>query len=122
MSAVSIVRSVAGLRAQVAAWRKDGLTIALVPTMGALHQGHLSLVASALEHADRVVVSIFVNPTQFGPNEDFSRYPRQEAQDVELLYQAGCHLLYAPTVTEMYPDGFTTAITVGGCRMGFAAR
>lgn len=115
---LDIIRSVAELRIRVKYWRDQGLRVALVPTMGALHQGHLSLVSSALEHADRVVVSIFVNPTQFGPNEDFSRYPRQEAQDAELLYQAGCHLLYAPTVTEMYPDGFTTAITVGGVSEG----
>jgi pantoate--beta-alanine ligase len=115
---LDIVRSVAELRARVRYWRDQGLTVAMVPTMGALHQGHLSLVAKALEHADRVVTSVFVNPTQFGPNEDFSRYPRQEARDAELLEGAGCHLLFAPTVAEMYPDGFATAITVSGVSEG----
>jgi pantoate--beta-alanine ligase len=115
---LDILRSVAELRTRVKYWRDQGLTVALVPTMGALHQGHLSLVTKALEHADRVVTSVFVNPTQFGPNEDFSRYPRQEAQDAELLNGAGCHLLFAPTVAEMYPDGFATAITVSGVSEG----
>ncbi|OAN55201.1 pantoate--beta-alanine ligase [Paramagnetospirillum marisnigri] len=115
---LDIVRSVAELRARVKYWRDQGLTIALVPTMGALHQGHLSLVAKALEHADRVVASVFVNPTQFGPNEDFARYPRQEEQDAALLDQAGCHLLFAPTVAEMYPDGFATTVSVSGVSEG----
>jgi pantoate--beta-alanine ligase len=82
--------------------------------MGALHDGHLTLVRHALEVADRVVASVFVNPTQFGPNEDLSRYPRQEAKDGQLLDQAGCHLLFAPKVEEMYPDGFATTVTVKG--------
>ncbi|CAA7612966.1 pantoate--beta-alanine ligase [Magnetospirillum sp. SS-4] len=115
---LDIVRSVAELRARVRYWRDQGLTIGMVPTMGALHQGHLSLVVKALEHADRVVTSVFVNPTQFGPNEDFSRYPRQEARDAELLEGAGCHLLFAPTVAEMYPDGFATSISVSGVSEG----
>jgi pantoate--beta-alanine ligase len=117
-AAVAVVRSVADLRAQVAAWRGQGLSIALVPTMGALHAGHLSLVTRGLELADRAVASVFVNPTQFGPNEDFARYPRQEEKDRAALESAGCHLLFAPTVSEMYPDGFATTVTVGGVSEG----
>ncbi|WP_096704465.1 pantoate--beta-alanine ligase [Magnetospirillum sp. 15-1] len=113
-----VVRGVAELRAQVSAWRKEGLTVALVPTMGALHAGHLSLVKRGLELVDRVVASVFVNPTQFGPNEDFARYPRQEEQDAAALTGAGCHLLFAPTVDEMYPQGFATAVSVGGVSEG----
>ena len=86
----------------------------MVPTMGALHDGHLTLVRTALEQADRVVASVFVNPTQFGPNEDLSRYPRQEAKDAESLDGVGCHLLFAPKVEEMYPDGFATTVSVKG--------
>ncbi|CAA7611483.1 pantothenate synthetase [Candidatus Terasakiella magnetica] len=115
---VEIVRSVADLRTRVRAWRSQGLTVAMVPTMGALHRGHLSLVTTALEQADRVIASVFVNPTQFGPNEDFSRYPRQEEMDAEALTGAGCHLLFAPTVAEMYPDGFATTVTVTGVSEG----
>jgi len=117
-TALDTVRTVADLRARVKYWHDQGLRVALVPTMGALHQGHLSLVARGLELADRVVTSVFVNPTQFGPNEDFSRYPRQEEQDSALLDSAGCHLLYAPDVAEMYPEGFVTTITVGGVSEG----
>ncbi|MBR9973857.1 pantoate--beta-alanine ligase [Magnetospirillum sulfuroxidans] len=115
---VDIIRSVAELRARVRYWRDQGLSVALVPTMGALHDGHLTLVKAALELADRVVTSVFVNPTQFGPNEDFSRYPRQEEQDAGLLADGGCHVLYAPTVTEMYPAGFATSIHVGAVSEG----
>jgi pantoate--beta-alanine ligase len=117
-AAVAVVRSVADLRARVAAWRGQGLSVALVPTMGALHAGHLSLVKRGLELADRAVASVFVNPTQFGPNEDFARYPRQEEKDRAALESAGCHLLFAPTVPEMYPDGFATTVTVGGVSEG----
>lgn len=113
-----VVRSVAELRAQVAVWRGEGLSVALVPTMGALHAGHLSLVGRGLELVDRVVASVFVNPTQFGPNEDFARYPRQEEKDAAALAGAGCHLLFAPTVDEMYPEGFATAVSVGGVAEG----
>lgn len=108
------VRTVADLRVQVAAWKKAGLTVAMVPTMGALHEGHLSLVRLAKERADRVVASIFVNPTQFAPHEDFDAYPRAEERDAGLLDSAGCDLLYAPTAAEMYPEGFSTSITVAG--------
>jgi pantoate--beta-alanine ligase len=114
MSSLPVVRTVADLRTQVAAWRRDGLKVALVPTMGALHEGHLSLVRRALQEADRVVASLFVNPTQFAPGEDFEAYPRGEARDAELLASAGCRLLYAPTPAEMYPEGFCTTVTVAG--------
>jgi pantoate--beta-alanine ligase len=112
MSALHTVRTVPDLRAQVSAWRKQGLTVGLVPTMGALHKGHLSLVRRALQDADRVVASVFVNPTQFAPNEDFEAYPRNEARDAELLASAGCALLYAPTPDMIYPPGFSTTVTV----------
>lgn len=110
----NLVRSVAELRQTVRAWRRDGLTIGFVPTMGALHEGHLSLVQLAAEKADRVVASVFVNPKQFAPTEDLDRYPRQEAKDAEMLAEAGCHLLFAPGPEEMYPAGFATAVTVAG--------
>lgn len=113
-TALQTVRTVDDLRAQVAAWRQKGETVALVPTMGALHDGHLALIRRARELASRVVASVFVNPTQFAPHEDFDRYPRDEAGDAAKLVSAGCDLLYAPTVREMYPEGFATAISVGG--------
>ena len=109
-----VVRTVAELRAQVRAWRAAGATVAMTPTMGALHEGHLSLVRLAKTRARRVVASIFVNPTQFGPNEDFDRYPRNEAGDAELLASAGCDLLYAPDVSQIYPQGFSTRISISG--------
>lgn len=95
-------------------WREAGDTIALVPTMGALHAGHLALVAAAREEADRVAVSIFVNPLQFGPNEDLDRYPRREEEDARMLRQAGCDLLWMPTPDQLYPPGFATRISVAG--------
>ena len=104
-SPLPTVRSVAELRASVRGWREAGLRVALVPTMGFLHQGHLSLVRLGHARADRVVASLFVNPTQFAPSEDFEAYPRDEARDGALLASAGCDLLYAPTVAEMYPHG-----------------
>lgn len=112
MPAVVTVRTVADLRAQIVAWRAVGARVALIPTMGALHDGHLSLVRLAKAGADRAVASLFVNPSQFGPAEDLSRYPRDEARDAALLAGAGCDLLFAPTVPEMYRPGFATAITI----------
>lgn len=99
------VHAVAELRAQVADWKRAGLRVGFVPTMGNLHAGHLQLVSRALEHADRVVASVFVNPLQFGPLEDFDRYPRTLPDDAAKLEAAGCALLFAPSVAEMYPGG-----------------
>ncbi|ANT52054.1 pantoate--beta-alanine ligase [Mesorhizobium amorphae] len=118
MSRPIVVDSVAALRAQIRAWRQDGLRIAMVPTMGALHDGHISLVRIALEKADRCLVSIFVNPTQFAPTEDLDKYPRQLARDLERLAEAGAHLAFTPTVSEIYPAGFATKISVGGPSSG----
>src|ERR1044072_1406716 len=117
-SAISTVRTVAELRQRVAAWRKAGESIALVPTMGSLHQGHLSLVALGKSKADRVVVSIFVNPTQFGPREDFATYPRDEAGDLKKLGNAGADLVFAPDAKEMYPEGFKTQIKIADLTEG----
>jgi len=107
------VRTVAELRRVVDAWQRAGERAALVPTMGALHRGHLALVERGRALCPRVVASLFVNPTQFGPNEDFSRYPRDEAKDAALLAGVGCDLLYAPDVAEMYPEGFATTVDPG---------
>ncbi|MES2983643.1 MAG: pantoate--beta-alanine ligase [Pseudomonadota bacterium] len=110
--------TVAQMRAAVAGWKAAGEQVALVPTMGALHAGHLALVEAARAQAQRVVVSIFVNPTQFGPNEDFDRYPRPLARDLALLRAAGADGAWLPTVAEMYPHGFATSIRVGGVSAG----
>ena len=113
-SPLATVRTVADLRAHVAAWRREGLRVALVPTMGALHAGHLSLVSLARTRADRVIASVFVNPAQFGPNEDFAAYPRDEAGDAAQLAAGGCDLLFAPAASEIYPPGFATTVTTAG--------
>jgi pantoate--beta-alanine ligase len=108
------MRNLAALRRTLAAYRQRGKTIALVPTMGALHAGHLALVEAARRKADRVGVSIFVNPAQFAPNEDFSKYPRTFARDRATLKEVGADVIWAPTATTMYPDGFSTKIVPGG--------
>ncbi|MCB1471908.1 MAG: pantoate--beta-alanine ligase [Rhodobiaceae bacterium] len=110
----AIVHTVKSLRARVAAWRKAGEKVALVPTMGALHSGHLALVEEARRKARRVVVSIFVNPTQFAPSEDFTRYPRTLKDDVRKLADLDTDLVFAPDIPEMYPTGFCTKVTLGG--------
>ncbi|MET7247302.1 pantoate--beta-alanine ligase [Methylobacterium sp. EM32] len=113
-SALRQLTDVPALRAQVRAWRAAGEGVALVPTMGALHEGHLSLVRQAQAGSRRVVVSIFVNPTQFGPNEDFSRYPRVLEADLALLTEVGADAAFLPDVATMYPPGFATTVTVAG--------
>ncbi|RWD98433.1 MAG: 4-phosphopantoate--beta-alanine ligase, partial [Mesorhizobium sp.] len=118
MSGPIVVDSVAALRAQIRDWRREGLKVAMVPTMGALHDGHISLVRIALEKADRCVVSIFVNPTQFAPTEDLDKYPRQLARDLDRLREVGAHLAFTPVVAEMYPAGFATKISIGGPASG----
>jgi len=112
------VRAIPELRAAVAQWRRAGLKVALVPTMGALHAGHMTLVRRAAELADRTVVSIFVNPGQFAPNEDLARYPRDEAGDLAKLAAESCSLVWAPTVADMYPAGFATRILPAGAAQG----
>ena len=109
-----IVRTVPELRARVRGWRAEGERIGLVPTMGALHEGHLSLVRRAKQSAGKVVATLFVNPTQFAPGEDFAAYPRDEGRDAELLASVGCDLLYAPGVEAIYPRGFATTVSVAG--------
>lgn len=109
-----VARSVSELRRHAASWRAAGESVGLVPTMGALHDGHLTLVAAARARCRRVVVSIFVNPKQFGPREDFASYPRPEAADLAKLTGAAADLAFIPAAGDMYPDGFTTTISVGG--------
>ncbi len=109
---MQIIRDIATLHRAIAALKQGGKSVALVPTMGALHEGHLSLVRMGRRVADHVVVSIFVNPTQFGPNEDFAAYPRDEARDAALLVEEGAGLLWAPDVAVMYPGGHSTHIEV----------
>lgn len=107
-----ILESLPALRDRVLAWKQAGERVAFVPTMGNLHAGHFSLVRLAFEHADRVVASVFVNPTQFGPSEDFARYPRTPDQDAAGLAEAGCDLLWMPAVETMYPFGPQAAVQV----------
>ncbi len=111
---LKIVRTIENLREETSLWRREGLTCAIVPTMGALHEGHLQLVRRALEHADRVVVSIFVNPKQFGVTEDLSRYPRDEDKDVALLAQENVPLVFMPNAQQIYPAEFATSVQVSG--------
>jgi pantoate--beta-alanine ligase len=109
-----LLRAKAGLRAELEERRRQGHTIGLVPTMGCLHEGHLSLLRAARAECDVVVMSLFVNPTQFGPGEDLDRYPRDEERDLRLAGEAGVDFVYAPPIAEVYPDGFSTAVEVGG--------
>jgi pantoate--beta-alanine ligase len=113
-----IVRDVAALRARVAAWRGAAESVALVPTMGALHAGHLALVREAGARCRRVIVTIFVNPAQFGPDEDLGSYPRDEAADVAELAALGVDLVFAPPLEVMYPAVFATGVSVGGVTSG----
>jgi len=110
---VKVVSTVRDLRQVTADWRRAGKTIALVPTMGALHRGHISLVGDAKKNANKVVVSIFVNPTQFAPHEDLARYPRDEAGDLAKLSPTEADLVWSPSVAEMYPAGFSTSVKAG---------
>ncbi|MGD2131403.1 MAG: pantoate--beta-alanine ligase [Maricaulaceae bacterium] len=116
-----IARTPAALAEALGEARARGGRVGLVPTMGAIHDGHLSLVRLAAEQSDVVVASLFVNPTQFAPNEDFDAYPRREAEDVALLTDAGCAHVYAPSAATMYPEGFATKVIVGGPAEGLEA-
>jgi pantoate--beta-alanine ligase len=111
---VNTVRTTAELRAALAPVRRDGRSIGLVPTMGALHEGHLSLLRAARKRCDLVVMSLFVNPTQFGPSEDLDAYPRDDARDLRLAEGEGVDVVYAPAVNEVYPEGFATFVEVDG--------
>ena len=111
---VPVFSSVSALRAQVHEWRRCGETIALVPTMGALHRGHLALIKEGRSRATRTIASIFVNPTQFGPTEDFSAYPRTFESDLAKLADADADGCFAPTVAEIYPPGFSATVTLAG--------
>src|SRR5438067_3545412 len=116
---IPIAQTLDELHSAVEPWREGKLRIALVPTMGALHEGHLALVREARKSADRTVVSIFVNPAQFAPNEDFARYPRNLEHDVQSLENTGtADLIYAPSVAEIYPEGFATRIVMDGPAKG----
>jgi pantoate--beta-alanine ligase len=111
---IAVARTVAALREAVAGWRSRQERVGLVPTMGALHRGHLALAGAARRDCRRVVASLFVNPKQFGPREDFTAYPRDEAADLAKFREGGVDLVFAPTVEEMYPDGFVTTVRLGG--------
>jgi len=111
---LKIVRNILDLRKQTAKWRAEGLLSAVVPTMGALHEGHITLVREGLKHADRVVTTIFINPKQFAANEDLGRYPRTETSDIAQLEEAGAHLVFAPDREVVYPPGFVTSVVLSG--------
>ena len=106
------ITTIAAVRERVHAWHREGLRVAFVPTMGNLHPGHVSLIEAARRHGDRFVASIFVNPMQFGPNEDFAHYPRTPTQDERMLADAGCNLMFMPDVAEIYPNGVERATRV----------
>ncbi len=111
---MQIEKTVAGVKAQVRAWKKEGFSVGLVPTMGYLHEGHKSLIERAVKENDKVVVSVFVNPTQFGPTEDLESYPRDLNADSILCEEAGAALIFAPEVSEMYAEDFTTYVNMSG--------
>ena len=111
---IPLLRTVAELRARVRVWTRDGETLGVVPTMGALHDGHLSLVRAAQRDCDRVIVTIFVNPTQFNNPDDLAKYPRTEAADAALLAPLGVDAVFAPGADQVYPDGFATTVRVTG--------
>ncbi len=111
---MQIEKTVAGVKAQVRAWKKEGFSVGLVPTMGYLHEGHKSLIERAVKENDKVVVSVFVNPTQFGPTEDLESYPRDLNADSILCEDAGAALIFAPEVSEMYAENFTTYVNTSG--------
>jgi len=111
---VEIARTIIELRARLAPWKKSGECIGLVPTMGALHAGHMALIRAAQAQGGRIVVTIFVNPKQFGPNEDLDAYPRRETADLEMLRRAAVDLAFVPAAAEIYPPGFATVVHVGG--------
>lgn len=115
---LSILRTREALRQEVRGWRAQGLTVGLVPTMGALHEGHLSLVRAALARTDRVIVTLFVNPRQFNSPADLAAYPRTESSDADKLAPLGAHVLYVPDGGEMYPEGFATTVSVTGVSEG----
>lgn len=115
---MKIVRDAAAFASEVGSWRAAGERVAFVPTMGALHAGHLALVDLARRHATRAVASIFVNPSQFAPHEDLDRYPRREEADARLLRERGCDLLFAPERETIYPEGFASWIEPGGAALG----
>ena len=118
VTGIRVVRTLEELRRGTAEWRKNNESIALVPTMGALHSGHMALVEAATGAARRTVVSIFVNPAQFAPHEDLDRYPRDEAADLKRLDEHSVDLVWAPSVAEMYPDGFSTYVMPGSASQG----
>jgi pantoate--beta-alanine ligase len=109
---MQILEHIGAVRAQVRDWQRGGLRVAFVPTMGNLHAGHVSLIELARQHGDRFIASIFVNPMQFGPNEDFNHYPRTPTRDAEMLRAAGCDLMFIPEVSEIYPNGHREATRV----------
>lgn len=115
---IETIRTVAALRDRVNLWRREGRGVGMVPTMGALHDGHLSLVRAAAGENDRVIVTLFVNPTQFAPTEDLKAYPRDEAADRRRLSELQADVLFAPDAAEMYPHGFDTRVVVGGPAAG----
>jgi pantoate--beta-alanine ligase len=106
------VTTIAAVREHVQAWRREGLRVAFIPTMGNLHAGHVSLIEAARRHGERFVASIFVNPMQFGPNEDWANYPRTPGEDERMLANAGCNLMFIPDVAEIYPKGFERATRI----------